>query len=116
VQASRVPAMLTRGVMELPAEALGLFRMFFAVSLFVALNNRRHEFVAGYVPDFGGVDWEWVRWLATRPDLMTALENIILALLVLVAIGLFTRPAYLLVAVGFMLWMLVRSLQYDAHI
>ncbi|MGH9254767.1 MAG: hypothetical protein ACRD3C_09370 [Vicinamibacterales bacterium] len=115
--ASRFAAVMTRGVPELPAEALGLFRIFFGASLFVALKGIPLETVAGHVPDDGQLGWRWLGWLASRPDLMALLETTIFSLLLLFVLGLFTRIAYLLAATGVVVWILVwiESQHSNAH-
>ena len=102
---------ITRGIPELRAEVLGFFRFFYAAFLFLALANSRSRLAPGSVAD-AWPDWGWVAWLAGRTDVMAALEYGLFALLVLFAIGLFTRVAYWLIAVGMMACVLV-SIQSD---
>ena len=58
-----------------------------------------------------------IGWLASRPDIMAPLEIVLLVLLVPFAIGLWTRVAYNLFAVGISIWALVwiESQHSNAH-
>lgn len=107
----------TRGIPELRAEALGLFRFFYAAFLFLALSRGRLVLEPGRIPDDGQLGWGWAGWLASRPDLMVVLERALLAALVLFAIGLCTRIAYLFFATGMTVWILVwiESQHSNAH-
>jgi hypothetical protein len=63
-------------------------------------------------------DWGWVAWLAGRTDVVAMLEYGLFALLVLFAIGLFSRFAYWLIAAGMMAHVLVltQSDQSTVHV
>jgi hypothetical protein len=112
-----VSAILTRGIPELRSEVLGFFRFFYAAFLFMALAGGRLRLAPGEVPDDGQLGWHWLAWLSSRPDLMAQFENVLLALLVLFAIGLWTRVAYWLIAAGMTVWVLVwiESQHSNAH-
>jgi hypothetical protein len=108
---------MTRGVPELRAEVLGFFRYFYAASLFLALVQGRLRLEPGRIPDDGQLGWRWLGWLASRPDLMLVVEYALLGLLVLFAIGLWTRIVYWLFAAGMTVWVLVwiESQHSNAH-
>ncbi len=108
---------ITRGIPELRAEVLGFFRFFYAAFLFLALADNRSRLAPGSVAD-AWPDWRWVAWLAGRTDVMAVLEYGLFALLVLFAIGLFTRIAYRLIAAGMMTCVLVsiQSHQSTVHV
>ena len=111
VAAGGLGPVITRGIPELRAEILGFFRFFYAAFLFLALANSRSRLAPRGVAD-AWPDWRWVTWLAGRTDVMAALEYGLFALLVLFAIGLFTRVAYWLIAAGMTACVLV-SIQSD---
>ena len=106
---------ITRGIPELRAEILGFFRFFYAAFLFLALANSRSRLGPGSVAD-AWPDWRWVAWLAGRTDLMAALEYGLFALLVLFAIGLFTRVAYWLIVAGMTTCVLVSIQSHEASV
>lgn len=106
---------ITRGIPELPAEILGFFRFFYAAFLFLALAGSRSRLAPGRVAD-AWPDWRWVAWLAGRTDVMAALEYGLFALLVLFAIGLFTRVAYWLIVAGMTTCVLVSIQSHEASV
>ena len=110
-------AATTRGIPETRAEVLGFFRYLYAAFLFLALIDKRLVLEMGRIPDDGQIGWEWLGWLASRPDIMAPLEIVLLVLLVPFAIGLWTRVAYNLFAVGISIWALVwiESQHSNAH-
>ena len=106
---------ITRGIPELRAEVLGFFRIFYAAFLFLALADNRSRLAPGSVAD-AWPDWGWVAWLAGRTDVMAALEYGLFALLVLFAIGLFTRVAYGLIAAGMTASVLVSIQSHESSV
>ena len=106
---------ITRGIPELRAEVLGFFRFFYAAFLFLALADNRSRLAPGSVAD-AWPDWRWVAWLAGRTDVMAALEYGLFALLVLFAIGLFTRVAYWLIAAGMTASVLVSIQSHESSV
>lgn len=112
---SRLLSLATRGIPELPAEVLGFFRIFYAAFLFIALSGRRLQIRDGFTAGDPSFRWAWVDWLVSRPDLVARLENAILLLLVLFAVGLMTRVAYALIAAGLTIWIVI-MLQQDTNI
>lgn len=113
-----VQSFLTRAVPDLSARALGVFRMFWAALLFVMLMSTPLTLEAGVPPSDGELGWRWLHWMAMRPDLMASLKGATLSLLVLFAVGLFARVAYLLAAAGMVVWILVwiESQHSNAHV
>ena len=101
------------------SQAMGFYRMFFAVGLWWVL---RDVSMADW-PAPGETqpqnawlaDWEWVRSIANRPDLVRQLETVVLGALVLFAVGLWTRGSYLFVVVGLTLWTLIRLQHTGTH-
>jgi len=114
----RGATLLTRGIPDLSAEALGLFRIVYAVWLVYLFTTIELRLEAGIVPADGQLGWGWLGWLASRPDLMVWLRRAIVGLLMLVAIGMFTRVAYLLAAMAMTTWILVwiESQHSNAHV
>ena len=110
-------AAATRGVPEMSADALGFFRFFYAAFLFLGLVYGRLVLEAGRIPDDGQLGWRWLGWMASRPDLMALIENVLLVSLIFFAIGLYTRVAYAVVALGMTAWILVwiESQHSNAH-
>ncbi|MBI4888832.1 MAG: hypothetical protein HY824_17165 [Acidobacteria bacterium] len=100
-------AIVTRGIPELPAEALGFFRMCFAAFLFVAVNRRRLVVDTAFLERDRVFDWRWIDWLIARPDLVARLETAMLALLILFGLGVLTRLAYGLFAACLVVWIAV---------
>ena len=57
---SRLWSLATRGIVELPAEALGFFRVFYAAYLFQALSKGRLVIYGRYVADDRWPEWRWL--------------------------------------------------------
>lgn len=99
----RIAPLLTRGIPDLPAEVVGFLRIIYSAFLFVALSDRRlrldgRDEMSGWAP---------LDWLLQRPDVVARLETTLLVLLVIFAVGLFTRLTYALLAAGLTIWIAV---------
>ena len=102
-----IGAFVTRGIPAISAEALGFFRVFYAAFLFRGLIARRLDAADALLDGPRSFSWAWVDWLASRPDAIRSLEDVILVLLVLFGVGLFARVTYTLVAAGLTVWTIV---------
>ena len=95
---TRLVALLTRAIPSLSAEALGLYRIGFALGLAFVLNElRMADWVApGETHPTGAwlADWFVFRWIANRPDLVGGLELLTFDTIALFGIGLWTRRSY----------------------
>ena len=115
----RLVNIVTRGVGPLDAQALGYYRVCFAIGVWWILRDL--TMVAWEAPGSTQLqnawfaDWEWIEAIANRPDLVARLESLILGGLVLFGIGLWTRSCYLVVVVGLTLWTLVRLQHTGTH-
>lgn len=101
------------------AEALGLYRIIFAGLLIVAVARNRlpsQAFPQELHSHAGGVaDWQIFHWLASRPDLATHLEQVLLTALLLFGIGFLTRLSLAVVVAGMVIWVLVRLEHSGVH-
>ena len=110
---------LLRGVPDVSAETLGLYRMIFAGLLIVAVARDRLPF-APFPQELhqrvGGIaDWQVFHWLASRADLVRDLEQGLLVALVLFGIGFLTRFSLAVVALTMLTWILVRVAHRGVH-
>ncbi len=109
-------ALFLRGVPELSATGLSLFRVALGVALFRAMAVHLHlpDVVAPGGPASEEAlwqPWSWVDYLAGHWNLRDAIQMATLVAIVAFAVGLYARIAYLLVAAGFVVRLMV-SQQY----
>lgn len=108
-----------RGIPDLSAAALGLYRLVLGALLFFAVWLTR--LAPGPFPrdmhqrTAGPANWEGFHWLASRPDLVATLETATLAALLLFAFGLLTRASLAIAAAGLLTWTFVRLQHTGAH-
>jgi hypothetical protein len=111
--------LLFRGVPDVSAEALGLYRIVFAGLLIVAVARNvvpPEPFPQELHNHAGGVaDWQVFHWLASRPDLVNHLEQLLLVALLLFGIGFLTRVSLGVAAASMVTWMLVRVQHGGVH-
>jgi len=111
--------LLLRGIPDVSAEALGLYRIMFAGLLIVGVAIKRlplEPFPQELHNHAGGVaDWQVFHWLASRPDLVTHLEQGLLVALLLFGIGFLTRLSLAVVAASTLTWILVRLKHSGVH-
>ncbi|MBA3327086.1 MAG: hypothetical protein H0T43_02135 [Solirubrobacterales bacterium] len=105
-------ALFLRGVPELSATGLSLFRVALGVALFwaMAVSLRLPDVVAPGGPESEAAlwqPWSWVDYLAGHWNLRDAIQMATLVAIVAFAAGLYARTAYLLVAAGFLVRLLV---------
>ena len=116
---ARWPDLLTRAVPSTTAEALGFYRVLFAVGLLVVFVNAQF----GELPAPGHThpanawlaDWDWVRWIVNRPTLVRCLETTITAAVLLFGLGLWTQTVNTVLAGSLWLWTLVRLHHTGTH-
>ena len=115
----RLAGWLTRGIPSLDAEALGLYRICFALGLAFVLSELRMAGWAapGETHPAGAwlADWAAFGWVANRPELVGGLELLTFGAIALFGIGLWTRVAYSLVVANLTLWTLVRLQHTGTH-
>ena len=126
VLVANIPAMptasavgLTRTIPSLTARSLGAYRVVFATGLFLVVDNLQfgHLPAPGIVqpPDAWLADAAWIGWIANHPPLVGWLETLVSVALLLFGIGFWTRTAYGAVAVGLVVWTLVRLHHTGTH-
>ncbi len=116
---ARWPDLLTRAVPSTTAEALGFYRVLFAVGLLVVFVNAQF----GELPAPGHThpanawlaDWDWVRWIVNRPTLVRCLETTITAAILLFGLGLWTQTVNTVLAGSLWVWTLVRLHHTGTH-
>jgi predicted DCC family thiol-disulfide oxidoreductase YuxK len=117
--ASGVLAVLGRGIPDVSAEAAGVFRLGFGLLLCLTVLDLRldpNPFPVALHRSGGPLaDWMWVHGLASRPTLVAWLEIGTMAVLVAFALGLWTRAAHVLAALGLAVWTLVRLTHTGTH-
>ena len=108
-----------RGIPDLSAEALGLYRIVFAGLVIVAIQLGRlppDPFPrALHLRTSGPANWELFHWLASRPDVVDGLERVLLVSLLFFAAGLLTRISVSVAIAGFIIWILVRLQHSGVH-
>ena len=109
----------TRAIPILSAEALGLYRVFFALGLAVVLYELR---MADWSPPGEThpegawlADWEWIRAIANRPDVVRWIERLTFGTIALFGLGLWSRTTYATLAGSLTLWTLVRLHHTGTH-
>ena len=101
----RLRGIFLRGIPDLSATAMGLFRIVFGLALFRALDTYL-ELPDG--PAVGGPDresglwetWGWVEGLAANPGLRDTIYTATMVAVVLFTVGLFARAAFVAAAIG----------------
>ena len=116
---ARLTAFVTRGIPSLSAEALGVYRICFALGLaFVLSESRMAGWLApGETHPAGAwlADWAAFRWIANRPDLVAGLEQLTFGAIALFGVGLWTRLSYGIVVANLTLWTFVRLQHTGTH-
>lgn len=111
---------LLRGMSDVSADALGLFRIAFGGALFLTLvkydDLPRSPFPGEMHRSYDWfAQWEWVHWLAARPDAAALVLTATLTAIVLFTVGLFTRLAYAATLVGLIVHVLIVLQHKSAH-
>lgn len=98
---------LLRGVPDISAEALGLFRFFYGLAMVIALNyyDQRGEEVTPRDYQWWG-SWGWIDDFSTNGDLVSTVKLVTTVALVMFAIGLLTRVALAVSTAGILLYVL----------
>ena len=112
IVAYRFRHIVLRGIPELSAPALGLYRIVLGCGLFwlmaVALRLPDTAASGGSEAEAAIWDpWPWVEHLAAHPELRDALQMATLVVICAFTVGLYARAAYLLVVAGFVVCLLV---------
>jgi hypothetical protein len=108
----RLRSLAFRGIPHFSAQAMGLFRIAFGVMLTYGFLVRLS---LPDTPALGGTPgeaelwraWGWVEWLSLHVAARDAVGTITVVALVLFTVGLVTRAAYAVAAVGLVVWLLV---------
>lgn len=115
----RAGAIFTRGIAPLDAQALGFYRVCFAIGLWWVLRDvTMVDWPAPGVTHPSNAwlaDWEWVQSIANRPELVVSLERVVYGAIALFGIGLWTRSSYVVIVLSLTLWTLVRLQHTGTH-
>jgi predicted DCC family thiol-disulfide oxidoreductase YuxK len=113
--AATAERVVTRGIPDLSADALGLFRIAWGAALLWALLSFDQS-VAGATRDYPWWgSWGWIDSIAASPGAVSALETVTAVALCLFIVGLLTRLAYAVAVSGLTLWVLTLLEESSRH-
>jgi len=113
--AAAVGRLMTRGVPDLSADALGLFRIAWGAALLWALVSFDQS-TGGATRDYPWWgNWGWVDSMAASPEAVSAIETVTAVALCLFIVGLLTGLAYAVAISGLTLWVLTLLEESSRH-